>query len=381
MIIGIDASNLRAGGGLTHLVEFLKVAEPNRFGIEQIIVWGGSETLKKIDEQPWLKKEHDLQLDKSVLFRIYWQKFYLSKYAKTLKCDILFVPGGSYAGSFHPVVTMSRNMLPFEWNELKRYGWSYTGIRLLLLRFTQAKTFTNVDGLIFLTNYAKVIVSKVCKKISKKMNIIPHGIDERFFKEPDSLKIKRNISEDNPFHIIYVSIIDVYKHQWQVAKAVSNLRKEGIPIVVELIGPSYKPSFKRLQAVLKQVDPVGKYIRYKGSVPHKDLHSLYKNADLCLFASSCENLPNILLEGMASGLPVVCSNKGPMLEVLGDAGLYFDPENPEGIAAAIKQMYGNKELRYEMARKSFERARCYSWIRCADETLAFISSIKNKNLV
>ena len=62
-------------------------------------------------------------------------------------------------------------------------------------------------------------------------------------------------------------------------------------------------------------------------IPYHELHSEYKDADLGVFASSCENLPIILIEKMASGLPIACSNKGPMPEVLGSAGVYFDPEN------------------------------------------------------
>ena len=51
-----------------------------------------------------------------------------------------------------------------------------------------------------------------------------------------------------------------------------------------------------------------------------------REAELFVFASSCENLPNILIEGMAAGLPIACSRRPPMPEVLGDAGESFDPE-------------------------------------------------------
>ena len=67
---------------------------------------------------------------------------------------------------------------------------------------------------------------------------------------------------------------------------------------------------------------------FHGEIPYKELHQQYQQADIGVFASSCENMPNILLETMASGLPIACSKKGPIPEVLGKDGVYFDSEEP-----------------------------------------------------
>jgi glycosyltransferase involved in cell wall biosynthesis len=78
---------------------------------------------------------------------------------------------------------------------------------------------------------------------------------------------------------------------------------------------------------------------------------------------------------MVSGLPVACSNKGPMPEVLGDAGIYFDPESPVEIAAAIRQYLDSTELRTAHALASYQRAKQYSWARCANETFSFLAAM------
>ena len=70
------------------------------------------------------------------MIRTIWQIFKLSAEVKKEGCSILFVPGGSYAGTYLPVVTMSQNLLPFEINELKRFGFSFMTLKLLMLRFT-----------------------------------------------------------------------------------------------------------------------------------------------------------------------------------------------------------------------------------------------------
>jgi glycosyltransferase involved in cell wall biosynthesis len=288
---------------------------------------------------------------------------------------LLFAPGGSHSGDFHPIVTMSRNMLPFEWRELRRYRLSWTSLRLLLLRRTQSRSFRQADGLIFLTQYARDGVMRAVKTSAAQTAIIPHGVDGRFVRAPREQLPIGSYSADRPFRILYVSIVNLYKHQWHVAEAVAQLRAEGLPVLLELAGPAYPPALARLKTTLGRVDPAAEFVRYLGGVPYGGLHTLYARADLCVFASSCENLPNILLEGMASGLPIACSNRGPMPEVLGDAGVYFDPEDPNDIARALHELIESPMLRSRLAQASFERAPRYSWRRCADETLSFLAEV------
>lgn len=375
MRLCIDASNLRAGGGVTHLVELLRAANPIEHGFSRVIVWSGQATLSRMEDRSWLVKSRQPLLDKSLPHRTFWQLFRLSMLAREAICNVLFVPGGSYAGDFRPTVTMSRNLLPFEWRELRRYGLSSITLKMMLLRWTQSRSFRRAQGVIFLTQYAQNAVMQVVRPNSGETTVVSHGINDRFFRPPrEQLSIDR-YSIDRPFRMLYVSIIDMYKHQWVVAEAVALLRQAGLPVRMDLVGPAYPPALRRLRRTQDRIDPTGEFVRYSGPVPHPELHVRYAEADLCVFASSCENMPNILLEGMASGLPIACSNRGPMPEMLGDAGVYFDPENPRDIARALRELIDSPELRTEKARASFERAKTYSWERCARETFGFLAGI------
>lgn len=375
MILGIDASNIRGGGGITHLVELLKAANPAEHGFSKVIVWSGQATLSKIEDRSWLIKSHQLLLDGSLPSRIFWQHFMLSRLACMEGCGVLFVPGGSYAGDFRPMVAFSQNLLPFDRSESRRYGWSLTGIRLRFLYWAQSRTFRRADGLIFLTRYARDAVMRLIKYSIGRTTIIPHGIDPQFARSPREQFPIGHYSSDRPFRILYVSIIDMYKHQWHVAEAVSKLRASGLPVMLELVGPAYPPALKRLQQTLSRVDPSGEFVKYAGAVPHAELHARYAQADLCLFASSCETFGQILLEAMYSGLPVACSNRSAMPELLGDAAVYFDPENPDDIAHALRELIDAPALRVRSAQVSFERAKSYSWQRCARETFAFLAEV------
>jgi len=214
--------------------------------------------------------------------------------------SLLFVPGGSHSGFFKPVVTISQNLLPFEWREMFRYGCTWMTLRLVLLRWVQSRSFRSSDGVIFLTHYAKQRVLQTLGKIQAKTIIIPHGLNSRFQMKPKVQKPICEYSEARPFKLLYVSPIDQYKHQWHVVDAVFRLRQEGLPLVLDLVGPAYPPAFSRLKESMAKLTSVDDWIFCLGEIPYEDLHHLYAQADLGIFASSCENLPNILIEKMNS---------------------------------------------------------------------------------
>jgi glycosyltransferase involved in cell wall biosynthesis len=381
MVIGIDASNIRAGGGVVHLIELLQFADPIRHEFDKIVVWGGADTLARIKNRPWITKVSLPELDQGILHRIIWQRFHLAKAAKIAEVTILFVPGGTYTCDFHPVVTMSQNLLPFEWKEAQRFGWSFLTIKFILLRWIQSRSFRNSDGVVFLTEYARRVVARVTGDLSGSSEVIAHGVGTQFFMSPRRHRAISECSLDAPLRLLYVSIVDAYKHQWNVVEAVAELRASGLPVAIDLVGPSSEPSLQRLKQTLQRVDPSSDFARYLGEVPHEHLHRIYARAEVCIFASSCENLPIILLEGMAAGLPVACSMEGPMPEVLRDAGVYFEPDRVDSIREAISELIESQSMRAEKAQLAFARAKIYSWHSCADKTLAYLSKVGGANQV
>jgi glycosyltransferase involved in cell wall biosynthesis len=375
MRIAIDASNIRVGGGLTHLVELLREADAERHGFERIIVWARRSVLDKLDDRPWLDKRTDPVLERNFVKRAIWQRHHLGKLAEAAGADLLFVPGGAVVAQFKPVVTMSRNMLPFEWRELRRFGLSSTALKLLLLRFTQSSSFRRADGTIFLTRYAFDVTRRIVGPLRGQTAIVPHGTTQRFRQPPRPARRIEEVTASDPMRIAYVSVVDVYKHHWNLAEAVAKLRAEGLPVRLDLYGAARPSVLPRLTATLDRLDPSGGSIRYWGSVDYKELEKRYAAAEIFAFPSSCENMPNILVESMASGLPIASSKLGPMPEILGDAGVYFDPDSVDDIAAALKQLILDPNLRETMSAAAFASSAQYTWRRCADQTLQFLKDV------
>ena len=376
MILGIDATNIRGGGGgVTHLVELLRAADPAEAGIDRVHVWGATETLDRLEARPWLTLTRPPELDAGLVQRTLWQHRHLADAARSAACDVLLVLSGSYAGDFSPFVVIHQNLLPFEWQELARYGVSSMTARLIALRVLQSRTIRRASGAIYLSEHARRTVSGVVGGVRECDPVIPHGIDERFFRNPRTQSALTAYSFDRPFRVLYVSIIDVYKHQGNVARAVAALRAEGLPLALDLIGPAYAPALRRLESVLREVDPSGQAVRYHGAVAHSTLPNRFAEAHLGVFASTCETFGQILTEAMAGGLPIACANRSAMPELLGDAGEYFDPERPSDIARSIRTLAQSPSRRAELARAAFQRARQFTWAHCASRTLSYLAEV------
>jgi glycosyltransferase involved in cell wall biosynthesis len=78
---------------------------------------------------------------------------------------------------------------------------------------------------------------------------------------------------------------------------------------------------------------------------------------------------------MAAGLPIACSSRGPMPEVLKDGGVYFDPENVESICSAIELLILDKNKRNQVSAKAKQLSSQYSWARCSHETFSFLRQV------
>lgn len=374
-IIGLDASNLLRGGGRTHLLQILSCADPHKHKFSKIIVWGSSNTLKLIDDKPHLVKVNPSLLNKSFLFRLFWQFWLLGSSARKYSCDIIFVPGGNYLSWFRPYVTMCRNMLPFRLGELKRYGISLTTLRLLLLRYTQINSFAKATGLIFLTDHAMNTLSSL-SPLPTLCSVIPHGVSRSFFQD-DSKGHSQLTPNTSQINLIYTSIIDVYKHQWSVLEGVYLARiATGLDIRINFYGPSYPPALSKFYLSQDKFDPSRLWSNYHGAVNYLDLPNLYRDSDIGIFASTCENMPNILLEMMACGLPVLCSRVPPMPSILGPSALYFDPEDPYSISQSLCKLIhriisvGSSSF----TSNNINRAKAFDWDRTSDLTFAFLNS-------
>jgi len=376
MILLIDGSNSISGGAIVYLSNLLRYLAPQKYEIEKIILYGYGKLLSYIEDKPWIKKIYESALDKGVLSRLRWLWFEFPKLVQN--SDLVFFPAANYTKLSIPYISACRNILPFI-NFKELYGLSYLTLVNEYRRISQSKCFENSKGVIFLSEYAKNTVLKRLKASPRFIQIIPHGVSKRFSTPP---KVQKQISEytkEKPFRFLYVSGIAAYKYQWNVVKAFSILRNKKYFVTVDFIGPIYtKLAYRKFIGTIKKYDPSESFTNYLGFIPHNEIHKYYKNYDAFIFASIYETFGIPLIEAMASGLPVTSSDFELTHEILGDDAVYFDPKNPESIVEAVIKLIEDKELRERIAWNNFEKAKKYSWERCAHETFKFIYSVYKK---
>lgn len=369
LTVGVDASRNRSGGAKVHLIGILSNADPRASGVDRVHVWAYPTLLDSLPEADWLVKHSPRALGGSLARQLWWQFRVLPKEAKAAGCSVLLNTDAGTVCGFRPAVTMSRDMLSYEPGEMRRFGISRAWLRLFVLRFVQARALKRADGVIFLTAYAARVIQTTTGPLGH-IRVIPHGVTEAFRRQPiDPAWDHRS----RTIRCLYVSNTDLYKHQWHVVRAIAELRARGYNVNLLLVGDGSGKGESLLEKEVRRSDPRGDFVVRIGAVPHAELPALLATADVYVFASSCENMPNTLLEGMASRLPIACSERGPMPEVLGDAGTYFDPETPASIASAIETLLVEPKLRIAMARQAEQSSRHYSWARCAEETWRFLA--------
>ena len=336
-------------------------------------VWAFQSLLDLIPDRPWLVKHNSNELNQSLPKQLLWQATRLAGEVTRAGCDILFTTDASTFCRFKPMVVLSQDMLSYEPGVMKHLGIGKTRLRALSILVLQNMAFRFADGVIFLTRYAGKLIQQSCG-ILPRVTYIPHGVGTDFKQVRPIHPWPKN--GERAFQCLYISNVLEYKNQWVVVRGIEILRKRGYDILLTLVGRGSGKAQRLLDHQIALSDPRGEFVQQVDFIPHKELPAyLAKNADLFVFASSCENMPITLLEGMSVGLPIACSDRGPMPEVLGDGGVYFDPEKADSISTAIENIITNKILRRFIAGRAKDLSQRYNWARCATETWDFLMAI------
>jgi glycosyltransferase involved in cell wall biosynthesis len=116
-------------------------------------------------------------------------------------------------------------------------------------------------------------------------------------------------------------------------------------------------------------------VLFPGYVPDADLPALLSGALAFVFPSLYEGFGFPVLEAMACGTPVVCSDGSSLPEVAGDAALRVDPRDAEDLADALARIVTDEGLRDDLVERGFQQAARFSWRRCAEEVLSVLEAV------
>lgn len=309
--------------------------------------------------------------------RAIWERFLLPGLARKIRADVLFCPGG-VIGANPPngckTVTMFRNMIPFDRAIRKRYPLGYMRVRNWILERVMLKSIMGADLVIFVSEFAKNVIERQSGGRLNRTTVIPHGVNKRFFRNPETaLAAPGWLPPEGYF--LYVSTLDVYKAQVEVVRGYMLAKKRAaFSHKLILCGPENSDYGQRVRAEIRDLG-AEKDVIVAGLVPYEELPAVYQHATLNIFASESENCPNILLEALAAGCPILCSDRPPMPEFGGDSVVYFDPASPESLAEKLVALLKTPLEMQRLSSRAVECARRYDWKQAARSTWRAIASL------
>jgi glycosyltransferase involved in cell wall biosynthesis len=153
------------------------------------------------------------------------------------------------------------------------------------------------------------------------------------------------------------------------ADVAPNLPNLSLAIVGDPAGDGFHSNSEEVKALAEADVRLRGRIHFTGFVNDDDLPALYSDALATVMPSFSEGFGLPALESLCCGTPVLASKNGAVAEVIGRAGLTFDPNNPTEIGQQIFRIAREPALLAELRRLALERSRNYSWSRAADLTL------------
>ncbi|NKQ39724.1 MAG: glycosyltransferase family 4 protein, partial [Methanosarcinales archaeon] len=239
-----------------------------------------------------------------------------------------------------------------------------------------SRTLKNSDKIIADSYNTKQDLIKHFKIPEKKIKVIHLAANENYkqLKENEINNIKQKYNLNYSF-ILYVGTLEVRKNISILLKSLYKLKKQGIKhklVITGKKGWKYKSIFKIIEQLNLQKDVI-----FIGYVSDEDLPALYNAADLFVYPSIYEGFGLPPLEAMQCGTPVITSNTSSLPEVVGNAGIMIDPYDVVELANNMHEVLVNVSLREELSKKGLERAKLFSWKKCAEEHLKIYEEVYN----
>ncbi len=209
-----------------------------------------------------------------------------------------------------------------------------------------------------------------------KITVIHEAADPRFRPQPpEAVEAVRTRYDLPARYLLSVGTIEPRKNLARLLEAFETLHAEGLTDALVVVGGRgwlYDDFFARLER-----SPAREAVLFPGYVPDADLPPIYAGAQALAFPSLYEGFGLPVLEAMACGTPVACSNTSSLPEVAGDAALLFDPRDVTAITRALRRLLSDDALHADLRQRGLDRAATFSWDRVAAETEAVYNTVSD----
>jgi glycosyltransferase involved in cell wall biosynthesis len=266
-----------------------------------------------------------------------------------------------------PVILTCHDLIPWTFYNNRGFAWR-----------SNIKSIQQIEHIIAISEYTKNELMDHLGIPEERIHVILNGVDhKKFHTLTDPVRPAYLHPEDKI--LLYAGSEEKRKNLGVVLQAMKNLIRV-IPDVKFIKVGDGGPGISQ-DAFINDINRFGlaKNVILTGEISDAELLKLFNIADAFVFPSLYEGFGLPPLEAMACGCPVIASERTSIPEVVGDAGILLDPEDPKAWCNAMFRVLDEPAIRKDMKEKSLQRAAMFSWETCAHKTQELYHEIEGNH--
>lgn len=247
----------------------------------------------------------------------------------------------------------------------------FHSFRALQLRWTVSRSVARADRILCPSQFSREAVIQAYELEEHRVVVAPNAVSPCFrptVREVAQGYVRRRFKINASF-VLTVGDLQPRKNHLGLLRAFEDLVLSMPALTQHLVFVGKDSSFSsEIRRAVSRSD-IRDRVHFTGFVTDEDLVQLYNASDIFVFPSFYEGFGLPILEAMACGRAVACSNTSAMPEVANAAALQFNPQSPLEMTIAMRDLLLNRELRMRMERLGLQRATYFSWEKSAEKTL------------
>lgn len=350
----VNAIHAKSGGGVNYLRNMLpRLAEDPELELYLLIHQSQSVLLDHLDERVRICSRR-FPVGSAALI---WEQLVVPGIARNLGVHVTFSPANFCPLFARRNVVLLRNALAagdHDTRLAKRIYWLVLGIMTRLSIATSRRVLAA-------SGYAR---DAIAGTNNKSVNVIHYGVTEIFSSGED---VRGN-------DLLAVSDIYVHKNFHRLVEALAKLRERFPSVRLRIAGRPIDLNYHaRVNSRIQELG-LTDAVEFLGETSPEKLVLLYRRCAVFVFPSTAETFGNPLVEAMACGAPIACSNTTAIPEIVGDAALLFDALDVNSMATTIGELLADPTKRGVLSDRARRRAQSFSWERTAAETAKILKA-------
>jgi glycosyltransferase involved in cell wall biosynthesis len=301
--------------------------------------------------------------------RLVWEQLVLPVQAARLDVDVMFSPGFTSpllcrAAGVTVIHDLQHRKQPENFGALERRAWD----------FSVWGSARRSRRIVTVSESSRHDIIEAYGVSPERVRVVQHGVEAEFFGLAGNKRYDKQLLREAGVpecrYLLSVSTVHPHKNWQRLLEAYAHLVGEGRRehlVIAGLAGKAWQEVKERLLDA-----ELAERVHLLGWQPREVLLTLFRFAEGLVFPSTFEGFGMPVLEAMAAGIPVVCSDIPPLREIADGAAHFFDPSSSPAMTDALREMFADKALREQFVERGLEKATQFTWTRAAEQTLAVL---------